>query len=757
MAIVDLTLARSVANFSDPNFVNFGSSLSGTPTLWSWLSVAGHRIDVTGVGFTYAAGQLTAGTVSAIGFDLNNNGPAANEIAITGLSVAAVTLDDGADSFWRILDGGDVIITPLLANQSTGSKSVVFADGLNARNGATGGNDAFDLGDTYILALGDVYNVGSQIAASPAVTYTGGNDTLEGRDTIEFTSATGDVQNVNASGKLIGGDDSITLRSSTLSEAVGDAFSVDGIVDNIAELVGGDDRLYAMQSAPGTASLGAFLIGDVDEQGSFASVTGGSDKLYGSAWNDFLTGDVRNNFSAVIGGADVIYGYEGNDKIFGDMNNAKGDIVGGNDTLYGGNGADQLFGEFGNSILGLSIVGGDDKMYGEAGQDELRGQSGNDILDGGSDIDVMAGGTGNDQYYVDMLGDAVTELAGEGTTDHVFVSTSYFLDGNQEIELLSTTDNLGSSAINLNGNNIGNTITGNNGANIINGSLGADTMIGLNGIDLYYVDNALDTVFEAAGGGTADRVLTTVNYTLGVNQQIELFSTTNSTGAVAINLTGNNFANTMLGNTGANIINGGGGIDRMTGLNGNDHYYVDNFSDVVVETAGGGTGDRVITSVNYVLGLDQQIELFSTNDTTSAAAINLVGNNLANRILGSNGANVIGGGLGNDFLTGGGSSDKFRFSDAIASGANIDTISDFAHGIDDMQLFTGIFINIGGTLDVNELRLGTSATTAAQRIIYDGTTGNLFFDADGNGATAQVQFAKVTASTALDINDFIMI
>jgi RTX calcium-binding nonapeptide repeat (4 copies) len=54
-------------------------------------------------------------------------------------------------------------------------------------------------------------------------------------------------------------------------------------------------------------------------------------------------------------------------------------------------------------------------------------------------------------------------------------------------------------------------------------------------------------------------------------------------GTAAINLVGNNFAQTIIGNAGANIINGLGGADTMQGLGGNDRYYVDNAADVIVE------------------------------------------------------------------------------------------------------------------------------------------------------------------------------
>jgi Ca2+-binding RTX toxin-like protein len=49
------------------------------------------------------------------------------------------------------------------------------------------------------------------------------------------------------------------------------------------------------------------------------------------------------------------------------------------------------------------------------------------------------------------------------------------------------------------------------------------------------------------------------------------------------------------------------------------------------------------------------------------------------------------------------------------------------------------FLAVGGT---------PQATTADQRILFDQTTGQLYFDADGNGSAAMVLFAAVQGTGA---------
>ena len=277
-------------------------------------------------------------------------------------------------------------------------------------------------------------------------------------------------------------------------------------------------------------------------------------------------------------------------------------------------------------------------------------------------------------------------------------------------------------------------------------------MEGLGGDDRYIVGNSADTVIEAAGGGT-DRVYASVDYTLGANQDIEMLQST----AVDIDLRGNALTQSIIGDSGDNGIDdgGAGASDVMRGLGGNDRYYVNNGLDKVLEGAGGGT-DRVYAAVTYALTANQEVETLTTSNTTGTADIALTGNDLAQAIAGNGGDNIIDGGGGNDTLTGRSGSDTFRFDTALDAATNVDRITDFSVGTDIIELSHAIFSALStGPLSANAFYAGTAAHAATDRIVYNAATGALSYDADGSGAGASTQFARLSSGlTTLDASSF---
>jgi hypothetical protein len=94
--------------------------------------------------------------------------------------------------------------------------------------------------------------------------------------------------------------------------------------------------------------------------------------------------------------------------------------------------------------------------------------------------------------------------------------------------------------------------------------------------DTYTVSSSSTLVIEGAGGIGQDVVMTSVSYSLAPLSEIEVLRTTNDHGKGVINLTGNDFSQTIIGNNGANIIEGKGGADVMTGGGGNDTFILSN-------------------------------------------------------------------------------------------------------------------------------------------------------------------------------------
>lgn len=159
---------------------------------------------------------------------------------------------------------------------------------------------------------------------------------------------------------------------------------------------------------------------------------------------------------------------------------------GGDDEIEAGTGSDFAFGGTGDDILysydaaaAFTFFDGDgedDFLYGDSGDDSLYGDANADQLDGGTGNDFMAGLDGDDTYFVDSLGDIVSET--RSGYDKVFSTISHTLGANlEELELLGGLNASGS------GNGLANVITGNSGNNNLDGKGGNDVILGEEGND----------------------------------------------------------------------------------------------------------------------------------------------------------------------------------------------------------------------------------------------------------------------------------
>jgi serralysin len=129
-------------------------------------------------------------------------------------------------------------------------------------------------------------------------------------------------------------------------------------------------------------------------------------------------------------------------------------------------------------------------------------------------------------------------------------------------------------------------------------------------------------------------------------------------------------------------------------------------------------------------------------------------------IEGGSGRDVLVGGTGHDELNGGTGRDFFVFCDAPAS-RSADTVEDFRHDHDVIVLQRADFRGLGwGALREAAFYAADGASKAhdrSDRIVYDTTSGRLYYDADGKGGDAAIHFATLEGVPKLDAGDFLIV
>ena len=86
---------------------------------------------------------------------------------------------------------------------------------------------------------------------------------------------------------------------------------------------------------------------------------------------------------------------------------------------------------------------------------------------------------------------------------------------------------------------------------------------------------------------------------------------------------------------------------------------------------------------------------------------------------------------------------------------NVDTITDFTTGSDKIALDDAIFGSLSGGWFHSVTSLGQ--TDVDDHILYDQSTGALYYDADGLNGTAAVRFAMVSGMPALSAADLLLV
>lgn len=481
--------------------------------------------------------------------------------------------------------------------------------------------------------------------------------------------------------------------------------------------------------------------------------------IAGTDGNDILTGGDEN---------DSIRGWKGNDQIFGGAGNDYLDGWYGNDTIYGGTGNDYLLGDL-----------GDDFLYGEDGDDYL--QAGE-----APGTDFLSGGAGNDMLVLNGYG---TKIAMGDAGDDLFecytgikliyggdgIDTVSYSDARQGVKV-DLKSGVGSGywaegdtyflIENIVGGLRGDVLIGNDLDNIIHGNDGNDQIFGGVGNDVI------------SGGKDGDKLdggigVNTLDYTASpASVKINLSTNTGSGGDATGDtfyffqiVDGSSYADTLIGGLAAEILNGNNANDTLKGYGGADTLDGGAGADKLY----GGAGKDTASYANAVKGVvanlseaslntnDAKGDTYSSIENLLGSSCNdkLTGSTVANKIWGGVGNDKLYGGLGHDLLIGGSGKDKFIFDTELGS-TNIDKVDDFIDKDDTIWLDDGIFAAAGtvGDLASGAFYAGTKAHDSSDRIVYDKTTGKLWYDVDGTGATAAVQFALIDKALTLTASHF---
>ncbi|NHF73490.1 M10 family metallopeptidase C-terminal domain-containing protein [Paracoccus xiamenensis] len=678
------------------------------------------------------------------------------------------TLDGGAGGNTILgLDGDDLIIGGRDSLASRDINNTIDIADLEDQTESDDGNDALYGGrgnDTIMGGAGDDLLDGGA-----------GDDVLRGQDGVDIFRGGAGTDTVDFSMEspfqLLVNLETNVANGGT---ATGDTFF------SIENLIGSDDR------------IDRFIGTDADNH--FWG-RGGGDVFNGRAGDDILDGG---------NDGDILYGEDGNDTLIGGA---------GQDYLDGGAGIDTAV--YAGSVAGVTVdlvngtaSGGDAdgpvQIVGRgttirhdilAGIENVQGSSFDDYLIGDGNRNELSGGAGDDRLAGGAGADILRGGAGSDTADYADATRGVNLNlarGRSEGDTYSSIENLAGSGHNdrLRGDGAANTLTGQGGNDVLRGGNGDDVLQG----DFAYQGEPLPTPgmgtgYATLGPDATNNSMATAfdisdNFSLTADPNIfdsttVLHTTVNATG----NGQGGYYKIDLAAGTVLSI-----DIDGIADPNVHDSWLrlLDSDGNIVAQNDDGG-GDPGSTSTRdsstvfvvpetgtyYILegrwdpdspdpsGWSESVPDGSTytlnvsvDFPVAPAAPGVSGND---RLVGGRGADLLDGGLMADTLIGGADEDSFRFSTELGAG-NIDRITDFDVDEDLILLDLRIFTELGdeGALSFGSFH-GSSAGTAqdaGDRILYDTDSGALSYDADGSGAEAAVQFARLARNLSLSSDDF---
>jgi len=166
--------------------------------------------------------------------------------------------------------------------------------------------------------------------------------------------------------------------------------------------------------------------------------------------------------------------------------------------------------------------------------------------------------------------------------------------------------------------------------------------------------------------------------------------------------------------------------------------------------ATGAAGNDTLAGIENVLsgaGNDSLLGDGAANTLTAGSGNDtIVAGAGRDSLAGADGNDQLDGAANQDTLLGGAGIDRFCFTSAL-SVDNVDLVLGYSVADDTILLDDAVFASVGGlgTLAESAFVIGTTASTLDHRIIFNSTTGDLLYDADGVGGAAAIQFASLTS------------
>lgn len=525
---------------------------------------------------------------------------------------------------------------------------------------------------------------------------------------------------------------------------------------------------------------------------------GGADSIDGGDGNDSIDGGAGNDRIQGWQGDDTLLGGLGDDVFLIGAFSQDFSIRPGNDSIDGGDGIDTISfdtgwvvidlqagtyrvadprGEVNGIVLNVENVYADGWIKGTDGPNQLNGGEGNDTIEGlgGDDVislmwgitAVLHGGAGNDTITIDEGGASL--VGGEG--NDVLTGDDFEL-GNSAVDSFVF--------------------------DVAPGAANADTIDRFEaGVDKIVLDGnahagigpsgefaASDARFWSSGTGTAHDADDRVIYNPSTGQLwfdadgngaggAQLIATTDASLSASdisvINGTAPGGA-VVNGTSGSDTLQGGAGNDTLNGLGGNDTLVASAGTDFYDGGAGSDTLDVRATmtgvTVNFASGT-----ISGGFSGTFANLERVLGSNGGDSLIGAGGAQTLSSRMGDDTLAGGasvdtlwggGGADTFVFREMGT--ANADRISDFASGSDELHLDDAAFSAIGamGSFAASDARFKANssgtATDTNDRVVFNTSTGQLYYDADGSGSGAAAQLiATVQAGASVAAADIVVV